>query len=59
VQDHLGELHDTVVAAAWLHDEASFFLPVTAFLVGRLHESAVRRRHVLRSTWRQEWDRLT
>jgi CHAD domain-containing protein len=59
MQDHLGELHDAVVAAAWLRDATEGLDPATAFLAGRLHEAAMEQRCELRRTWRTEWDRLT
>jgi CHAD domain-containing protein len=61
LQDELGDLHDSVVAMAWLEDEGSLVTPSAAFLAGRLHHEADERRRALRESWRVTWaeaDRL-
>ncbi len=55
LQETLGELHDSVVAMAWLRDEGHLFTASAAFLAGRIHHEADARRRAVRVSWRSSW----
>ena len=55
LQDELGDLHDAVVAMAWLEEEGGLFTPTAAFLAGRLHHQSDERRRALRASWQAVW----
>ena len=58
LQEVLGELHDAVVAEAWLQERGGQAGGPPALAAGRLLERAEGRRMELRSVWTRAWKRV-
>ena len=58
LQEVLGELHDAVVAEAWLREHGGQAAGPAALAAGRLFEREERRRERLRSVWTRVWKRV-
>ena len=58
LQEVLGELHDAVVAEAWLRERGGQAGGPPALAAGRLLERAEGRRMELRSVWTRAWKRV-
>jgi len=58
LQTVLGELHDAVVAEAWLREQAGTASPAGRSTAGRLADQQRRRQVELRRAWRRGWSGL-